>query len=83
MGINSELYNKPAIRGDITGVAINTAGALTAIAQALETVAGGPPKNAKEAAEYAQTIAGHVSTIKEASQKLEAIFDRLSGWTPD
>ena len=83
MGINSELYNKPAIRGDITGPVINTAGALTAIAEALELLAGGPPKNAEDAAKYIQKMAGHIATIKETSQKLEAAFDRLSGWTPD
>jgi hypothetical protein len=71
MAIDSEKFLRPAIRGDVTGVAINASRALDSVADALQALKDG------------NDPASHIAKIKEASRALEAIFDELAGWKPD
>lgn len=83
MGINHELYRRPAERGDISGPVIHTSVALEAIAQALEVLAEPIPNDPKFAAERARAITESIEKIRDVVSILDASFDQLTGWTPD
>lgn len=73
MPIDQKLYRSPAIRGDISGVAIDLTMSLEAIASALEKIsAGGNPD-----------IGHDLEIIRKASKSVMGNFDRLVGWTND
>ncbi len=71
MGINGIIYQRPAVRGDVSGTAITASIALNAIASALEAIANGQPPSAAQ-----------IAKIREQAVKLDKIFDDLTGYTP-
>jgi hypothetical protein len=71
MGINSELWNSPAVRGDFTGSLIRTSMALDSIALALEGVQKG------------DDITTHVEEIRKLSAEIYKAWNELTGWTDD
>ena len=83
MGVNPQIYNSPAVKGDITGTAINTSIALTAIERALLILASPEPADPQEAALRAQKLQDALSKIQRSADNLSEAFDTLAGWTDD
>ena len=83
MGINYEIYKKPAERGDISGSVIEVSIALAAVADALELLAIPIPVDPKLVAQRSQAIAERIKQVRTSSAEMDKIFDRLTGWVPD
>ena len=72
MSIDQELYQSPAMRGDIAGTTISVTVALLAIADALAEI-----KNGRSPTEE------QILRIREQARRLDGIFDRLTGYVGD
>lgn len=72
MGINVEAYRTPAIRGDVSGVAINCAIAISDIADCLEDI------NNQRHIDPAK-----IAKIRETATAIQKIFVELTAWTAE
>lgn len=70
MPFNDELYYSPATKGDVAGVAIQTAVALGETVLALQALKSGTDPDV------------HINKLIETTRELDKIFDALSGWRP-
>ena len=73
MAINDEIFDLPADKGDVAGLAINGSIAFSLIADALSALA------AKSNIDLSEEI----SDIRDVAKLFSDRFDQLTGWTDD
>jgi len=73
MATDPKLRAQPATRGDIAGVAIQTAAGFAAIIVALHAIRDGD----KDA------LDGALDSVKKYYDRLDGLYNELVGWTPD
>jgi hypothetical protein len=71
MPFDDKKYHAPAKRGQLGSVALQASIALDLVADALDAIVKGDPELAHS----------KIVEIKEKSQKLDKLFDTLTGWT--
>lgn len=71
MAFDETAYTKPAIQGDLAGLAIKTCVALSQISKALHKL------------QHQEDISEEISVIMAKGKEIEGLFDELVGWTPD
>lgn len=69
--IDQTLYDSPATKGDVAGVAIKVTVALHAVSDALLAI------------QSKKDISAHARQITEHARELSTMFDTLTGWKPD
>lgn len=72
MGINTDEFNSPAKKGDVSGLAISCAIAFGQIADCLEAI------NNKQEIDPVK-----IAKIREISLRTQEIFQELTAWTND
>lgn len=72
MGIDNNKFISPAIRGDVSGVAIHCAIAIDHIADCLVAIDSGRPIDPVS-----------LQKIRSAAQSIQKIFEELTGWTKE
>ena len=71
MPIDEKKFNAIATRGDVAGVALQTSMVAGTLVQCLLKIQGSSGADLEK----------ELSIIKTASERLDAIFDDLTGWT--
>jgi hypothetical protein len=69
VAINTERFLAPAIKGDVSGVAVTTLLALISVRRALDKLKG------------QANISEELQTLDELLKKLESQYDDLVGWS--
>ncbi len=70
MPFKDEVWERPAVGGDVGGIAIDTVAALLAIRTALQKLAGAQSVD----------ISDELDVIQNVSESLDKAFEELSGW---
>jgi hypothetical protein len=72
MAINPTTWKEPTTKGDVSGIAIKVALALSGVVGALEKLSHGD-----------KDIQTEIETVETKAREIAKIFDEMTGWTDD